>query len=120
MSTSQQAEVPPTDIVTVIPVPRQNDMSPEQVRGAHCVWCSVRLTAAAVSLDRRQGRYMGVYGPWFPRACDPCTRAQARRVLDVHLEACGRCPGVPTPCPDREALAKLAREGAHHERLSKS
>jgi len=114
MISSNQAEGPPAvDVVTVLPVPLQRSLSPEQVRGAHCVWCSEQLTAAAFDLGRRHGSYMGVYGPWFPRACDRCTRAQASRVLAIHDDACGRCTRVPhTYCPDRAGLARLAREGA--------
>lgn len=108
-------KIPLEGIATAFPVPRQNSLTPEQIRGAHCVWCSVQLTAAAVSLGRRQGSFMGVVGPWFPRACDPCTRAEAGRVLDIHLRSCERCAGVPTYCPDRDELTKLAREGALSE-----
>lgn len=98
-------------IVTLIPVPRQSGLTPEQVRGAHCVWCSAQLTAAAVSLGRRHGSYMGVWGPWFPRACDACTRTQARRVLDIHVVTCVRCSGRShVSCPDGQRLHRLAQE----------
>lgn len=99
------------DIVTVLGVPRQNNLTPEQVRGAHCVWCATKLTAAAVDLGRRQGSYQGVYGPWFPRACDPCTRKEAARILAIHVTSCERCARpLPAYCPDRGALSRLAGE----------
>lgn len=102
-------EIPPEGIATVFPVPRQNALTPEQVRGACCVWCATPLTAAAFDLGRRHGSFMGVYGPWFPRACDGCTRAEAGRVLAVHLKACVRCSrSIPAPCSDGEALRRLA------------
>jgi hypothetical protein len=110
-----QTEEPPSipqsaGIATVFPVPRQNALTPEQVRGANCVWCATPLTAAAFDLGRRHGSYMGVYGPWFPRACDSCTRAEASRVLHVHSGACVRCSRpVPAYCPDGEALRRLAK-----------
>jgi hypothetical protein len=99
------------DITTVLLLPRQSSLAPEQIRGAHCVWCSAQLTAAAVDLGRRQGSYQGVYGPWFPRACDPCTRTEASRVLGLHLGSCRICTRpVPAYCPDRQALTRLAGE----------
>ncbi|MEV1063361.1 hypothetical protein [Streptomyces sp. NPDC050263] len=112
MSSANQTEGPPdVGIVTVLPVPRQNGLTPEQVRGAHCVWCDEHLTAAAFDLGRRQGSYMGVYGPWFPRACDSCTRAQAHRVLGIHAVNCPRCSGRSRAyCPDGQALRRLAQE----------
>ncbi|MGQ4358583.1 hypothetical protein [Streptomyces sp. SAS_272] len=113
MSSSKQAEqgTPTTGIVTILPVPRQSGLTPEQVRGACCVWCSADLTAAAVDLGRRYGSFMGVRGPWFPRACDSCTRAQARRVHDIHVGTCDRCSGRShVLCPDGQSLYRLARE----------
>lgn len=114
MSLSRQADGPPAaDIVTVLLVPRQSGLTPEQIRGAHCVWCAAHLTAAAVDLGRRQGSFMGVVGPWFPRACDPCTREEARRILAIHVTSCERCTQPARPyCPDSVALGRLAREEA--------
>ena len=98
-------------IVTVLPVPRQTGLAAEQVRGATCVWCGVHLTAAAVDLGRRHGSFMGVVGPWFPRACDRCTQAQAVRVLEIHVRSCARCTRpVAMYCPDATALRALAPE----------
>ncbi|MFG2277502.1 hypothetical protein ACGFNQ_02290 [Streptomyces asoensis] len=110
MSLSRHADGPPAvGIVTVLPVPRQSGLTPKQIRGAHCVWCSVQLTAAAVDLGRRQGSFMGVVGPWFPRACDPCTRKEARRIFDIHVTSCERCTQSARPyCPDKVALLRLA------------
>lgn len=104
-----QSNPPPAAITAVLPVPRQNNLTTEQVRGATCVWCAAALTAAAFDLGRRHGSFMGVYGPWFPRACDACTRAEAGRVLRVHTKGCARCsrPG-PAHCPDGEDLRRLA------------
>ncbi|GGQ48889.1 hypothetical protein [Streptomyces asoensis] len=96
-------------IVTVLPVPRQSGLEPEQVRGATCVWCRKQLTADAVDLGRRQGSYAGVYGPWYPRACDGCTQREADRVLKLHVTTCTRCsPPLPRYCPDGTALRALA------------
>ncbi|MGW2620336.1 hypothetical protein [Streptomyces sp. NPDC001500] len=104
-------EIPPESIAYVFAVPRQTGLTPEQIRGAHCVWCATQLTAAAVDLGRRQGSYQGVYGPWFPRACDPCTRKEAARILTLHDGSCRICARPPySRCPDRVALSRLAGE----------
>lgn len=98
-----------TSVVTVLPVPRQSGLEPEQVRGASCVWCRKQLAADAIDLGRRHGSYAGVYGPWYPRACDDCTQREARRVLALHTTACARCaPPIPRYCPDGTELRALA------------
>lgn len=109
-----QGSPPPAPVTEMLPVPDQHRLTPEQVRGAHCVWCKVSLPADAIALGRRHGHYMAVYGPWYPRSCDPCIRAQAARVLDVHVTACKECARLARVsgglCPDGEALRQLAEE----------
>lgn len=112
-----QGSPPPAPVTEMLPVPPQHTLTPEQVRGAHCVWCPepTPLPADALALGLRQGHYMGVYGPWYPRACDPCTRRGAARVLAVHVTACTDCARLARVsgglCPDGEALRQLAEDG---------
>jgi hypothetical protein len=110
---TQPGSAPTADITTILPVPPMARLTPEQIRGADCVWCPTTLTAAAFPLGRRYGTHQGVAGYWFPRACDPCTREQARRVLDVHVRSCTVCvrrarDASARKCPDRKALRLLA------------
>lgn len=59
----------PTDTPTP-PLPAIGDLSEEQVRGAACVHCAVRLdNGNAIDLGERRASRAGSAVSWFPRAC---------------------------------------------------
>lgn len=107
----------PAPITETLPVPPQHRLTPEQVRGAHCVWCPepTPVPADAFALGLRHGHFQGVYGPWYPRGCKGCTRKEAARVLEIHAKACTECGRLARVCgglcPDGEALRQLAEAG---------
>ncbi|MFC8987841.1 hypothetical protein [Streptomyces sp. NPDC057115] len=92
----------------LLAVPRPDRIRPEQAAGHRCVWCPGPPT---VSLGTRLSTSSGPerLRRWHPRACEPCTRTQAARVLDVHLGSCRRCaPAGGFYCADARALSALA------------
>lgn len=92
----------------LLAVPRPDHLQPEQAAGLRCVWCA---RPPAVSLSVRLSTSSGPerLRRWHPHACEPCTRTQAARVLDVHLGSCRRCaPPGGFYCADARALSALA------------
>src|SRR5690606_5326242 len=92
----------------LLAVSRPDHLQPEQAAGLRCVWCPRPPT---VSLSTRLSTSSGPdrLRRWHPHACEPCTRAQAARVLDVHLGSCRRCaPPGGFYCADARALSALA------------
>jgi hypothetical protein len=60
---------------TRLTLPAIGTRSPEQVRGAACVWCDTRLTGAtAIDLGVRSGNFAGAITRWYPRGCSHCVR----------------------------------------------
>ncbi|MGW6703632.1 hypothetical protein ACWGDE_01880 [Streptomyces sp. NPDC054956] len=59
----------PTDTQTP-PLPAIGGLSEDQVRGAACVYCAVRLdNGNAIDLGERPAKRGGSIIRWFPRAC---------------------------------------------------
>ncbi|MDH6628755.1 hypothetical protein M2271_006588 [Streptomyces sp. LBL] len=96
----------------LLPLPALDGLSQEQVRGAACIWCGVRLvTTTAVDLgERRHRRLDGVYST-FPRACRGCAGEAAVRALRDHAGQCEQCVDDASLCEIRTALEPIAREG---------
>ncbi|MET7914478.1 hypothetical protein ABZU45_00810 [Streptomyces avermitilis] len=98
-------------ITAALPLPKTSGLQPDQVRGGACVWCKDPLTNdTAVDLGARSGTFQGVVSRWFPRGCEPCVSATARRVLRIHVRTCDRCSRDATTCGTRRALRRLALE----------
>lgn len=94
---------------TLLPLPKVTNLTALQARGASCVWCQDRLTIeTAVDLGERPGPG-GV--KVFPRGCGSCAREVATRVYRIHVANCRACLRN-TGCADRQALRRLASEGA--------
>lgn len=52
------------------PLPAIGDLSEDQVRGAACIRCAVRLdNGNAIDLGERRTKRAGGTVRWFPRAC---------------------------------------------------
>lgn len=92
-------------------LPAVGTRTPEQIRGAACVWCGTHLTGAdAIGLGTRSGNFGGVITAWFPRGCAPCTLADVRKAFNVHPRTCEQCVDDPTLCEIRKDLRRLALE----------
>ncbi|MDH6629039.1 hypothetical protein M2271_006874 [Streptomyces sp. LBL] len=96
----------------LLPLPALDGLSQEQVRGAACVWCGVRLvTTTAIDLGERcHKRLDGAYST-FPRACRGCAGEAAVRALRDHAGQCEQCTDGASLCETRTALERLTREG---------
>lgn len=88
----------------LLPVPRPDQIHPEQTAGRACVWCEAEPT---IDLGTRMTTRLGAVVSWAPRACQPCAAREAARVLSIHVRSCYRCC-VHDRCPDARALRKLA------------
>lgn len=105
---STASERTPGDL---LPLPMLGKLTPEQIRGASCVWCTAPLTGAtAIDFGACHGSLMGQATIWYPRACAPCTSKQARQEYATHPRTCEQCTDDPTVCGDRRALRRLALE----------
>ncbi|MGA5330938.1 hypothetical protein ACPCJT_20135 [Streptomyces griseoincarnatus] len=88
----------------LLPVPRPDQVHPEQTAGRACVWCGSEPT---VDLGTRLTTRLGTIDTWAPRACDGCAAREADRVLTIHVTNCYRCR-CRDRCPDARALRELA------------
>jgi hypothetical protein len=83
-------------------LPNPVKLNTDQVRGGHCCWCDMVLTAeTAVDLGERRHPVH-----WFPRCCPTCIRSQARN----HVSMCETCVEQPGACETAAALRQLVRE----------
>lgn len=95
--------------LALLPLPNVRRLSGLQTEGAVCVWCGASLVPhTARDLGARPGPD-GV--TIFPRGCAGCVRATASDVYRIHVAACSTCLRN-QPCTDRQALCRLASEGA--------
>ncbi|WP_432159405.1 hypothetical protein [Streptomyces sp. NRRL F-5630] len=62
-------------------LPHPATLTPDQVRGAHCVWCgSLLRPETVVDLGQRQDPRATHIATWWPRACGACA---GRRALET-------------------------------------
>ncbi|KMS75652.1 hypothetical protein ACH49_21340 [Streptomyces leeuwenhoekii] len=96
----------PPEVLTLLGLPDIDTLTPEQVRGAVCLWCPGRLTAeTAVDL----GEQTGEAGRWWPRACGPCVGRRAHQALYTHVSMCEPCVDNVGRCQTGLALTRLVR-----------
>ncbi|MFJ4435008.1 hypothetical protein [Streptomyces sp. NPDC088923] len=70
-TTQGDAAALPHDTDTALPHPAT--LTPDQVRGAHCVWCGSPLhPETVVDLGQRQDPRATHIATWWPRACGEC------------------------------------------------
>ncbi|MBV7697716.1 hypothetical protein [Streptomyces sp. TRM70350] len=101
-----------SSVLALLPLPRPDSLTEQQVRGTACVWDGIPLAmGVAVDLGPRRMKRLDGHYPWFPRACPACVRAAAQQVHDHHSGTCEQCVDDPTQCDTRRALRRLALEG---------
>lgn len=104
---------PPTwddpNAAELLPMPRTYTLNAEQIDGKACVWCAKKLGGEGLKLGPRIRVADAAVRRWLPRACRPCTGAQAARVYRLHIRTCARCSHQDY-CPDSRALYTLALE----------
>ncbi|MES9522483.1 hypothetical protein [Streptomyces capoamus] len=94
--------------LAALPLPELGALTPEQARGATCVWDGAPLTAeTAVNLGERQD---AEGTSLFPRACRPCALKQAMDALVAHGQSCEQCVDDSNLCPDGRGLVRAVRE----------
>ncbi|MFD5491570.1 hypothetical protein ACFWH4_01180 [Streptomyces sp. NPDC127091] len=99
--------------VQALDLPQLASLTPDQARGAICVWGSERLTAE-IAVDL--GEQSGPEGHWFPRACRDCAAARAHRALFEHAPMCEQCVDDAGRCEISLALYRLVRQGRAPQR----
>ncbi|WP_318205408.1 hypothetical protein [Streptomyces sp. SCL15-4] len=93
--------------LAALPLPKYDTLTPDQARGATCVWDGTRLTGeTAVDLGPRRDDD----GVWFPRACRPCAQKQAMDALVEHSSECEQCVDDHNLCPEGSTLVRAVRE----------
>ncbi|GGY73011.1 hypothetical protein ACWDE9_35605 [Streptomyces olivaceoviridis] len=99
------------DALTLLPLPKFNALSQDQVRGIACIWDGVPLsTATAVDLGERRVKQFGQHTSWFPRACRPCALKQAMAALVDHGQSCEQCIDDHNLCTTGLGLVRAVRE----------
>ncbi|MFJ4434622.1 hypothetical protein [Streptomyces sp. NPDC088923] len=64
------------------PLPHPGTLTPEQQRGAACVWCATPLRPGVTDIDLGPRRWRpsdGAEVAWFPRTCPDCYYLQGGR-----------------------------------------
>ncbi|WP_121710000.1 hypothetical protein [Streptomyces sp. E5N91] len=98
----------PPDALAVLALPRFDNLTSDQARGAVCVWGDEQLTAdTAVDL----GEHAGPEGRWWPRACRQHAGERAHRGLFDHAPSCEQCTDAAERCETSRVLYRLVREG---------
>ena len=96
---------------TLLPLPMLGKLSPEQIRGASCVWCPAELNAeTAIDFGACHGSLMGQATVWYPRACRACALREALAAHNAHPRTCEQCVDDPSVCGERRALRRLSLE----------
>jgi len=91
-------------------LPAPSQLTAPQVRGAHCVWCDMRLEGAtALDLGQRREEIGGVVSRWFPRGCRRCAEREALKALVEHGQTCEQCVDDRTRCPTGLSLVRAVR-----------
>ena len=97
--------------VSLLPLPMLGGLSPEQIRGASCVWGNGPVDAeSAIDFGACHGSLMGQATVWYPRACRACTLEAALTAHNGHPRTCEQCVDDPSVCTERRALRRLALE----------
>ncbi|MFF7977458.1 hypothetical protein [Streptomyces sp. NPDC007905] len=110
MTTTTSAD-PTAKALLSITLPGTGTLSPEQLRGAGCVWCMTELHGdSAVDLQQRYDSVLGVVGRWYPRGCQRCSLKAVLAEASRHPRDCEQCQEQPTLCETRRALRALALE----------
>ncbi|MCM1943345.1 hypothetical protein NC239_34680 [Streptomyces sp. G3] len=106
-ATTSTHAIPP-DVLPLLHLPPFDALTPDQARGAVCVWGTEQLTAeTAVDL----GEQAGPDGRWWPRACRKHTADRAHRGLFEHAPSCEQCVDAAERCTTSRILYRLVREG---------
>ncbi|MEV6182282.1 hypothetical protein [Streptomyces sp. NPDC052015] len=92
--------------VEMLPLPKLDTLSNEQVDGKACVWCSGR-PRTPLALGIRLSANAGTLRRWCPVAHQRCAAHKAGKVYRLHIQMCARCAHRDY-CPDGRALYKLA------------
>ncbi|MFE2044331.1 hypothetical protein ACFXAZ_26090 [Streptomyces sp. NPDC059477] len=100
----------PASVLDLLALPALAVLTPDQERGAVCVWgrSEAPLNAkTAINLGQQQtdGRH------WFPRACHRHTTSHAYRALLDHAPLCEQCVDDAGACQIGVTLRRLMREG---------
>lgn len=105
------ADVAP-QLLPFLVLPSLDALKDDQTRGATCVWCNDRLTAAmAVDLGEQMSPLKGSTSPmrWPPRACPRCTGERAHTALFGHSATCEQCVDEAGGCEIGRGLYDLVR-----------
>jgi hypothetical protein len=94
-------------VLALLALPTFDDLSPDQARGAVCLWCPERLTVeTAVDLGEQTDPEAG---RWWPRACGPCVGRRAHAALYTHVTVCEPCVDDVGQCETGLVLSRLVR-----------
>ncbi|MET9254609.1 hypothetical protein [Streptomyces sp. NPDC003717] len=98
----------PPDALKLLTLPDVATLTPDQRRGAVCVWGDEQLHAdTAVDLGERTG----AAGRWWPRACPRHAGERAHRALFDHAPLCEQCTDDSGRCETNLNLYRLVRDG---------
>lgn len=93
------------DVLLALALPSLDSLTPDQRRGAVCVWgTTVLSTQTAYDLGEREDQD----GRLFPRGCAPCTAAAARQAFRTHSRWCVTCERDEELCYVHSGLRRLA------------
>ncbi|MFJ8804181.1 hypothetical protein [Streptomyces sp. NPDC102487] len=99
------------EALAVLPLPRLDALTEQQVRGQACVWDAVPLSGVpAVDLGAQTGARAGASVRWFPRGCPSCIAARAHRALLDHAGSCEQCADDVARCETGLGLNRLLRQ----------
>ncbi|MFM9566100.1 hypothetical protein [Streptomyces turgidiscabies] len=88
----------------MLPAPKLANPTGGRATQGRCMWCGKEAT---LNLGPRLKVVDGELHRWTPRACEPCTRAEAGQVYAGHRTTCARCAEL-EHCLDARALYALA------------
>ncbi|MFJ4682072.1 DUF6415 family natural product biosynthesis protein [Streptomyces sp. NPDC088789] len=95
-----------SDVLALLPLPAQDELTADQARGAVCVWDPTEPLLTAVTAVDLGERLEEVH--LFPRACRRHTGDHAHRALLDHVPACEECTESRTICDVGRVLYRLA------------
>ncbi|MEU5769784.1 hypothetical protein ABZ782_28105 [Streptomyces asoensis] len=90
----------------MLPVPKLDALTAEQIDGEACVWCR-RRPRDPFALGPRLSAQAGRLHCWHPIAHRRCAAQRAGKVYALHIKTCARCTHRDY-CMDAQALHKLA------------
>lgn len=97
--------------VQLLDLPTLDGLTPDQVRGATCIWCDVGLTTdSAVDLGERKHRRLDGHYSTFPRGCRADTHRAAVQALHDHAGSCEQCADDAEQCTVSRILYRLVRQ----------